>query len=292
MKPDDPLIDRIAQADPIRHSVPGDAEQRELADRVRRRVVQAAAMPDASNDGTESRSVGADEKRWPLMPRVSTVVAAASLIVSLVVLTGAVALLGRAHHGSSMKPAAGGNPAVVQRVIANYAIFRRPQAPADLALPQRDRPERALLLRRLTTRGGPPMFVALTLHHSHVTGWLITKEGVGAGGGDFTPFPLRKDLPPMVEVGPGNRPGTRRWLAFVPDSVTRVVWNSYGGKVVTTHPHDNVVYGPLPAYAYGASFYAGRVNSSRRPFQSASSACGTSRNIERDRRSVDQHVNR
>jgi hypothetical protein len=257
MKRDDPLIDRIAQADPTRGSLLGGAEQRELADRVRQRVVQAAAPPDESDDGAPSRSAGADAKRWPLLPRFSTVVVVASLIVSLVVLTGAVVLLGRGHHGSAVKPAAGGNPAVVRRVIADYAIFRRRPTAADRALPHKVIPERTLLLRHLTTTDGLPVFVALTMYHSHLTGWLITKEGVGAGQGDFNPFPLRKDFPPMVEVGPGIRPGARRWLAFVPDSVTRVVWNSYTGKVVTTRPHDNVVYGPVPAYAYGATFYAG-----------------------------------
>jgi len=186
------------------------------------------------------------------MPNVGGLFTAVLVLVSVAIAVVALGALGHhAHHNPAVKPSAT-NPPVVQRVIAAYAIFRRPQTAADGALLPRELPlGRAVLLRHLTTIDGHAVFVALTMYHSRLTGWVITKQGrgahKGAGAGDFAPFPLRKDLPPMVIVG-------RRWVSFVPDSVTRVVWKSYGGEVVTTHPHDNVVYGPA---VYGATFYAG-----------------------------------
>jgi hypothetical protein len=192
-------------------------------------------------------------RRRVRMPSIGGIFAAASVLVSVGIAVVALGDLGHhAHHASAVKPAAGSYPAVVQRVVADYAIFRRPQTAADRALRHGDLPEHALpaLVRHLTTKDGHSVFVALSLYRSHLTGWLITTERRGVGQGSFTPFPLRNAQPPSEEIG-------RRSVEFVPDSVTRVVWNSYSGDVVTTRPHHNVVYGPIPAFSYGATFYAG-----------------------------------
>jgi hypothetical protein len=173
--------------------------------------------------------------------------------VPVVVAIVALSVLGRnAHRPSAVKPAAGLYAPVVQRVVAEYAIFRRPQTAADRAIPDRYVPQHALpaLVRHLTTKDGQSVFVALSWYRSHLTGWLLTTEHPGVGQDSFTPFPLRNALPPSEEIG-------RRSVGFVPDSVTRVVWTNYSGDVVTTRPQHNVVYGPIPAFSYGATFYAG-----------------------------------
>jgi hypothetical protein len=194
--------------------------------------------------------------RWPVrMPSIGGIFVAQSVLVSVAVVVVALSAFGHnVGDRSALNPAAGADRAVVRRVIAEYAIFRRPQTGADRALRQREVPEHTVALRHLTTTAGSPVFVALAVSHSRLTGWLITEEGRGAhrgaGQSSFTPFPLRKGSPPMVEIG-------RRWVAFVPDAVTRVVWKSYSGAMITTRPHDNVVYGPRPAYSYDATFYAG-----------------------------------
>ena len=192
-------------------------------------------------------------RRRVRMPSIGGVFVAASVLVSVAVVVVALSALGHhAHHDSAVKPAAGSYPAVVQRVVAEYALFRRRQTGSDRAIPHRYLPEHALptLVRHLTTRDGDSVFVALSFNRSHLTGWLLTTEHRGLSESSFIPFPLRNALPPSEEIG-------GRSVAFVPDSVTRVVWNSYSGNVVTTRPHHNVDYGPIPAFSYGATFYAG-----------------------------------
>lgn len=192
-------------------------------------------------------------RRRVRMPRIGGVFVAASVLAPVAVAVFAFSVLGHhAHRASAGKPAAGSYPAVVQRVVAAYAVFRRPQTAADRAIPHRLLPEHALpaLVRHLTTKDGHAVFVALSLYRSHLTGWTLTTEHKGLGEGSFTPFPLRGAQPPSEEIG-------RRWVGFVPDSVTRIVWNSYSGDVVATRPHHNVVYGPIPAFSYGATYYAG-----------------------------------
>jgi hypothetical protein len=192
-------------------------------------------------------------RRRVRMPSIGGVLLAASVLVAVAVVVGALSALGgHAQRGSAVKPAAGGYPAVVRRVVAEYALFRRAQTAADRVIPRRDLPEHALraLVRHLTTQDGHSLFVALSVHGSHLTGWLVTTEHKGLSQSSFTPFPLGKAQPPSEQIG-------RRWVAFVPDSVTRVDWNNDSDNVVRTRPHDNVVDGPIPAFSYGATYYAG-----------------------------------
>ena len=178
--------------------------------------------------------------------------AASTLVPVAVAILALSDLAHHAHRPSAVKPTAGLYASVVQRVVAEYAIFRRPQTAADRAIPNRDLPEHALhaLVRHVTIKDGHSVFVALTWYRSHLTGWMLTTEHPGVSQGGFTPFPLHNAQPPSEEID-------RRAVGFVPDSVTRVVWSNYSGDVVTTHPHDNVVYGPIPAFSYGATYYAG-----------------------------------
>jgi hypothetical protein len=228
-------IEQIRSVNPFRDELP--APPMEL---VLRRLEREGAAPSVS-------------RRRVRMPSIGGIFVAASVLVSVAVVVVALSALGRhAHRASAVKPAAGSYPAVVQRVVAEYAVFRRPQTAADRAIPRRNLPEHALpaLVRHVTTKDGKSVFVALSVYRSHLAGWMLTTEHKGLGEGSFTPFPLRNAQPPSEEIG-------RRSVGFVPDSVTRVVWNSYSSVVVTTRPHHNVVYGPIPAFSYGATYYAG-----------------------------------
>ena len=228
-------IEQIRSVNPFRDELPAPP-----MDLVLRRVERETAAPSVT-------------RRRVRMPSMGGILVAASVLVSVAVVVVALSALGHhAHRGSAVKPAAGSYPAVVQRVVAEYAIFRRPHTAADRAIPHRSLPEHALaaLVRHVETKDGHSVFVVLSLYRSHLTGWLLTTEHEGLSQSSFTPFPLRNAQPPSEEIG-------RRSVGFVPDSVTRVVWNSYSGVVVTTRPHHNVVYGPIPAFSYGATFYAG-----------------------------------
>jgi hypothetical protein len=228
-------IEQIRSVNPFRDELP--APPMEL---VLRRLEREGAVPLVS-------------RRHVRTPSIGGMFVAASVLVSVAVVVVALAALGHhANRPSAVKPAASGYPAVVQRVVAEYALFRRPQSAVDRAVPHDYLPEHALpaLVRHVETEDGHSVFVALSLYRSHLTGWLLTTEHRDLSQSSFTPFPLRNAQPPAEEIG-------RRWVAFVPDSVTRVVWNSYSGNVVTTRPQHNVVYGPLPAFSYGATYYAG-----------------------------------
>jgi hypothetical protein len=228
-------IEQIRSVNPFRDELP--APPMEL---VLQRLERETAAPSVT-------------RRRVRMPSIGGIFVAASVLASVAVAVFALSDLGHhAHRASTVKPAADSYPAVVQSVVAEYALFRRPQTAPDRAIPHRYLPEHALpaLVRHVTTKDGHSVFVALSLYRSHLTGWLLTTEHPGLGEGSFTPFPLRNAQPPSEEIG-------RQSVAFVPDSVTRVVWNSYSGDVVTTRPHHNVVYGPIPAFSYGGTFYAG-----------------------------------
>lgn len=228
-------IEQIRSVNPFRDELP--APPIEL---VLRRLERETAPPSI--------------KRWRgRAPSIGWIFVAASALVPVAV--AILALSDLAHHArrpSAVKPTAGLYASDVQRVVAEYAIFRRPQTAADRAIPNRYLPEHALpaLVRHVTTKDGHSVFVALTWYRSHLTAWLLTTEHPGFGESSFTPFPLDNAQPPSEEID-------RRAVGFVPDSVTRVVWSNYSGDVVTTHPHDNVVYGPVPAFSYGATYYAG-----------------------------------
>ena len=69
-------------------------------------------------------------------PSVGRIFVAASVLVPVAVAIFALSDLRRnAHRPSAVKPTAGLYAPVVQRVVAEYAIFRRPQTAADRAIP-------------------------------------------------------------------------------------------------------------------------------------------------------------
>jgi hypothetical protein len=173
-----------------------------------------------------------------------------SVFVALAIGFGAIVML-RASHRVPTQPAAASHRSVVQRVVARYAVFRRPQTAADLALKTRLLPAHTVrsLVRRVATIDGHKVYVALTLNHSRLTGWIITTEHHGAGEGDFEPFPLHGALPQGEQLG-------RQSIWFVPDSVTKAVFRDYGSHVVTRTPHDNIVSAPFDV-SDGITVYAG-----------------------------------
>lgn len=224
-------IEQIRGVNPFRDELP--APPIEL---VLRRLEREAAIPSAG-------------RRRVRLPSIGAVFVAASVLVTVAVVIVALAALGHPlHRDSAVKSAAGDYPALVQRVVADYAIFRRPQTAADRDIARGYLPEHALpgLVRHVTTRDAQSVFVSLTFYRARVTAWLLTNRGSESS---FTPFPLRAAQPPFEDIG-------GRSLAIVPDSVTRIVWSNYAGTVVTTHPEHNIVYGPLLP-TYGATLYAG-----------------------------------
>ncbi len=199
--------------------------------------------------------------------------AAVSVIVALVIGVGALALLG-ARHSPVAHPGAQ-EAAVVERVVADYAILRRAQTVADRALPLGLAPsghvlpqltrllgtfdghrvfvavtDHPVLMRRIGTRDGHGEFTDITGHRFQLTGYVITLQGTGAGEGSFKLFPTRGATPAIWQLG-------RRSLAFVPDSVTRVIWRSDLGTLISTRPHHNIDYGPYPLGSWGVTLYAG-----------------------------------
>lgn len=228
-------IEQIRSVNPFRDELPAPPIELVL------QLIEREAAPPSIN------------RRRGRAPGIGGIVVVASVLVPVAI--AILALSDLAHHAprpSAAKPTGGPYASVVQRVVAEYAIFRRPQTAADRAIPNRYLPEHAVpaLVRHVTTKDGHSVFVALSWYRSHLTGWLVTTEHPGVGQGSFTPFPLHNAQPPSEEIG-------RRAVGLVPDSVTRVVWSNYSGDVVITHPHDNVVYGPIPAFSYGATYYAG-----------------------------------
>lgn len=177
-----------------------------------------------------------------------------SVTLALVIGAGAVLTLRTSHQGTA-KPARGGYPAVVRRVIAEYAIFRRPQTAADRAVARKWLPTHTLwgLVRRVASRDGQATYVLLTLNHTHLGGQLmdtgLAPHGHGSDSLTFTPVPLRNSTP-------GSSIG-RRQLVFVPDQVTRVVWKDYLNVVLTTRARQNVAYGPTSRLPWGFTTYAG-----------------------------------
>lgn len=177
-----------------------------------------------------------------------------SMTLALVIGAGAILTLRAAHQGVA-RPAQDAYPNVVRRVIADYAILRRPQTAADRAVARKWLPTHTVwgLVRRLAARDGQALYVLLTLNRSHLGGDLmntgLAPHGLGASSLTFTPVPLRNSTP---ESSVGHRQ-----LVFVPDQITRVVWKDYLNAIVTTRPHHNVAYGPTSRLPWGFTTYAG-----------------------------------
>jgi hypothetical protein len=177
-----------------------------------------------------------------------------SLTVALLIGASAVLTL-RASHQDTSKPAQRADPSALRRVVAEYAIFRRPQNAADRTIARKWLPTHTVwgLVRRVATRGGQALYVLLTLDHARLGGQLINTglapNGLGASFLTFTPAPLRNSTP-AGSFG-------RTQLVFVPDQITRVVWKNYLNAVLTTHPHHNIAYGPTLRLPWGFTTYAG-----------------------------------
>ncbi len=93
MKPDDPLIALIAAADPEPPSGRLDTEHRELAQRVRQRVLGA----DRST-GETARKDGTVRRRRPAMRGFGSAAVVALSVLVVVVVVGAFSLLGHSRH--------------------------------------------------------------------------------------------------------------------------------------------------------------------------------------------------
>lgn len=177
-----------------------------------------------------------------------------AVILALAIGIGAISTL-REGHRSQTGATTHGRPTVVQRVVGQYAFFRRRQTVADRAL-FRSRRSRLLpahtlraLVRQVATVAGHKVFVALTLVRDRVTGYEITVGDRGLSIATFTPFPLRGALPVGEQLG-------RRAVWLVPDSVTGAVFTDYSGHVITRAPYRNVVSAPVDI-SNGLTAYTG-----------------------------------
>ena len=128
MKPDETLFDRIAEADPARRAGPITLESRELADRVRQRVLQA----------------GHESAQQRLRPGIGSIVTAAgSALVVLAV--GALILVGH-HRAPSPNAARPSHPQTDTGATGTFAALARPRSKQD-RLP-------AVLDQRIAVRPG------------------------------------------------------------------------------------------------------------------------------------------
>jgi hypothetical protein len=113
MKPDDTLLARLAAADPARRAGPSALEKRELADRVRRRVLQVGHQP-------------AQLRSRPGIGSILTVAGCALVVLAV----GALILVGhhRAPSPSAMRPS---HPQTATGARGAFAALVRPRAIPD-----------------------------------------------------------------------------------------------------------------------------------------------------------------
>lgn len=174
MKPDDTLLAWIAEADPARRAGPSGPEKREMAERVRQRVLHTERQP---------------ARRRP-RPGIGSLVSVAGSVLVVVAVVGLI-LVGH-HRAPSSTAARPGHGQTVSGTTGTFAVLARPRASRD-RLP-------AALRQSITTQPGhlPKLDLArsaLVISTSTQREWLVpagkelcfvqenvTRTGAGTGG--------------------------------------------------------------------------------------------------------------
>jgi len=242
-----------------RHGRADDAARRELGmapiTLLERELVQAAARRSAA---AEPMSPAPGVMPWPRARRrrirVGDVLSAAAAAGAAVLALAALALLG---GGGGGHPASTAAATPREKLLASLAVLRRPQTPADLALPELSQahtphagfqpllgtPDRALVRRATTAPWGAKVFLVpfrplgasrfpqgwtayAPLHTRLARGESITVFGGPGGRGESLTGLTAQDIIQgkaiIDEAGTGRARRAIRFLVVVPDGVGKV----------------------------------------------------------------------